>query len=74
MTRKEAVSLFLVAVLVVAIALATLIAKELPSGVVLEVKQESSITLKVGTVAPALSGTILASSCDGCSGGGGTGG
>jgi len=74
MTRIKAVSLFLVAVLVLAIALAALVAKEFPSGVVLQINQESSITLTVGATTPAASGNILANNCDGCSGGGGTGG
>lgn len=74
MTRIKAVSIFLVAVLVLAIALATFVANGFPSGLVLQINQESSITLKIGATAPAESGNILASNCDGCSGGGGTGG
>ena len=71
MTRMKAVSLFLVAVLVLAIAFAAFIAKEYPSGLVLQINQESSITLKVGATVPSTDNTFA---CGGCSGGGGTGG
>ncbi len=71
MTRTNAVSLFLVAVLVLAVVFAALNANELPSGVVLQLKWESSITLSLSTAVP-VEPDVMA--CDGCSGGGSTGG
>jgi len=68
----KAVSMFLVAMLLLVIAITTFVAIEFPSSLVLQMNQESYITLKFGTTALAESSKILA--CDGCSGGGGTGG
>ena len=66
MTRK-AVSLFLVAVLVLAIAVA------FQANWFVSLRQESASTLSVGVATPADSGAI-AGGCDGCSGGGSGGG
>jgi len=71
MTRMKAVSIFLVAVLVLATILAAFVAKDFPSGVVLRIDQESSINLKIGVTMPDANNTLA---CGGCSGGGGTGG
>lgn len=71
MTRIKAITLVLVAVLVLVIISVALVASELPSGAVLHLNRESSMNLEVGAAASSESSVIA---CDGCSGGGGTGG
>ena len=70
MARIKAISLFLVFVLVLGILLAALAAAETQPGLVITITQESSNTLAFGVAAPTASSVILASNCDGCSGGG----
>ena len=71
MTRKKAVSLFLVAVLILTISVAALAVSGSQSGLDIAITQDSSIMLTIGAGAPAESGVLA---CAGCSGGGSTGG
>lgn len=67
MTRINAFSLFLVAVLVLAILIVALVAAGSISSVVLHVDHKSSSSLSLEVTAPAASRELA---CDGCSGGG----
>ncbi len=70
MTRINAVSLFMVAVLVLAIMVVILVATGSISSVVVHADHKSSSSLSVEVTAPAASG-VMADDCGGCSGGGG---
>lgn len=74
MTRMKAVSLLLIAVLVLAISVAALVATELKSDLVVTITQENSSTLTIEVATPTESGPIMAGPCGGCSGGGSGGG
>ncbi len=69
MTRINAVSLFMVAVLVLAVLVVAFAATGSISSVVLHADHKSSSTLSVEVTAPAASG-VMADDCGGCSGGG----
>ncbi|MCI0557972.1 MAG: hypothetical protein MN733_05710 [Nitrososphaera sp.] len=74
MTRIQAVSLFLAAVLILVISVTALVVAGSQSGLTITMTQESYITLTFRVAAPAESGVILFSNCNGCSGGGSGGG
>jgi hypothetical protein len=74
MTRTQAVSLFLAAVLVLTLAVAIFAAFAAQSSLVTTNAREGFNSTTVGVTTPTEPSAIMASNCDGCSGGGSTGG
>ena len=74
MTRTQAVSLFLVAVLVLTLAVAIFMTIGAQSRLVTTDARESFNSLILGVAKPTGPSTNMAGPCGGCSGGGGSGG
>ena len=69
MTRNKVVSLFLAAVIILAIAVTTFVAVEASqSGLLAHADQGGSNLFSIGVAAPAVRGVLA---CEGCSAGGG---